>query len=84
MMGRSILQRLRQISISTSLRGAFLMGALQLLPRAVERNVAFVPGAAFYADQPDDRTLRLSFVTASQGQIRTAIAALAAAIREAA
>ncbi len=60
------------------------MSALQLLPRAVERNVAFVPGAAFYADQPDDRTLRLSFVTASQGQIRTAIAALAAAIREAA
>ncbi|QPN30129.1 MULTISPECIES: PLP-dependent aminotransferase family protein [unclassified Diaphorobacter] len=60
------------------------MSALQLLPRAVERNVAFVPGAAFYADQPDDRALRLSFVTASQGQIRTAIAALAAAIREAA
>ena len=60
------------------------MSALQLLPRAVERNVAFVPGAAFYADQPDDRTLRLSFVTASQGQIRTAIAALASAIREAA
>lgn len=60
------------------------MSALQLLPRAVECNVAFVPGAAFYADQPDDRTLRLSFVTASQGQIRTAIAALAAAIREAA
>lgn len=60
------------------------MSALQLLPRAVERNVAFVPGAAFYADQPDDRTLRLSFVTASQGQIRTAIAALAATIREAA
>lgn len=60
------------------------MSALQLLPRAVERNVAFVPGAAFYADQPDDRALRLSFVTASQGQIRTAIAALAAAIHEAA
>jgi len=60
------------------------MSALQLLPRAVERNVAFVPGAAFYADHPDDRTLRLSFVTASQGQIRTAIAALASAIREAA
>ena len=60
------------------------LSALQLLPRAVERNVAFVPGAAFYADQPDDRALRLSFVTASQGQIRTAIAALAAAIREAA
>lgn len=57
------------------------MSALELLPRAVERNVAFVPGAAFYAEQADTRTLRLSFVTATQEQIRTAIAALAAAIR---
>ena len=31
MMARSILQRLRQISISSSLRGAFLMGALLTL-----------------------------------------------------
>ncbi len=31
MMGRSMLQRLRQISISSSLRGAFLMGALLTL-----------------------------------------------------
>jgi 2-aminoadipate transaminase len=45
--------------------------------------VAFVPGAAFYADNADPRTLRLSFVTASVDQINTGIAALAAAIREA-
>ncbi|WP_313084265.1 aminotransferase class I/II-fold pyridoxal phosphate-dependent enzyme, partial [Pulveribacter sp.] len=57
------------------------MSALQLLPRAVEHNVAFVPGAAFYAEGGDERTLRLSFVTASEEQIRTAIAALAAAIQ---
>ena len=57
------------------------MSALELLPKAVERNVAFVPGAAFYADTADTRTLRLSFVTASESQIHTAIAALAAAIR---
>ncbi|MET0310836.1 MAG: PLP-dependent aminotransferase family protein [Burkholderiaceae bacterium] len=56
--------------------------AVELLPRAVERNVAFVPGAAFYADSPDPRTIRLSFVTASVEQIDTGIAALAAAIRE--
>ncbi len=31
MMGRSMLQRLRQISISSSLRGAFMMGALLTL-----------------------------------------------------
>jgi 2-aminoadipate transaminase len=58
------------------------MNAIELLPRAVERNVAFVPGWAFYADHPDTRTLRLSFVTASAAQIDIGIAALAAAIRE--
>jgi 2-aminoadipate transaminase len=56
--------------------------AVGLLPRAVEKNVAFVPGAAFYADHADPRTLRLSFVTASVDQINTGIAALAQAIRE--
>jgi 2-aminoadipate transaminase len=58
------------------------MNAIELLPQAVERNVAFVPGWAFYADHPDTRTLRLSFVTASVEQINTGVAALAAAIRE--
>ncbi len=53
-----------------------------LLPKAVDRNVAFVPGAAFYADHGDPRTLRLSFVTASVEQINTGVAALAQAIRE--
>ena len=56
------------------------MNAIELLPQAVERNVAFVPGWAFYADHPDTRTLRLSFVTASVEQINTGVAALAAAI----
>ena len=55
--------------------------AIDLLPRAVDKGVAFVPGAAFYAGLPDARTLRLSFVTASVEQIDTGIAALAAAIR---
>ena len=58
------------------------MNAIDLLPKAVERNVAFVPGWAFYADQADERTLRLSFVTPSVAQIHTGIAALAATIRE--
>jgi 2-aminoadipate transaminase len=56
--------------------------AAQLLPKAVERGVAYVPGAAFYADEADARTLRLSFVTASREQIATGIAALAATLRE--
>ncbi|PZQ01480.1 MAG: 2-aminoadipate aminotransferase [Variovorax paradoxus] len=59
------------------------LDAVALLPRAVERNVAFVPGAAFYADTPESDTMRLSFVTASASQIDIGIAALAQAIREA-
>ncbi|RJP72005.1 MAG: PLP-dependent aminotransferase family protein [Comamonadaceae bacterium] len=58
------------------------MSAIDLLPRAVDKGVAFVPGAAFYASEPDPRTLRLSFVTASVEQIRIGVAALARAIRE--
>ena len=57
--------------------------AVDLLPKAVDKGVAFVPGAAFYADQGDPRTMRLSFVTASEEQIRIGIKALANAIREA-
>ncbi len=60
------------------------MNAVELLPQAVDKGVAFVPGAAFYADHADPRTLRLSFVTASVEQIHIGIAALAQAIREAA
>lgn len=57
--------------------------ATALLAQAVERHVAFVPGAPFYAGEADPRTLRLSFVTASEAQIDTAIAALADTVREA-
>ena len=59
------------------------MNAADLLAKAVQRNVAFVPGAAFYANAPQLNTLRLSFVTASVAQINTGIAALAAVIKAA-
>ncbi len=59
------------------------MSAIDLLPRAVDKGVAFVPGAAFFAADPDPRALRLSFVTASEEQIRIGIRALAEAVREA-
>ena len=58
------------------------MDAVQLLPHAVAKGVAFVPGAPFYADHGDPRTLRLSFVTPSVDEIHRGVAALAAAIRE--
>jgi 2-aminoadipate transaminase len=58
------------------------MDAVELLPRAVDKGVAFVPGLAFFADHPDSRCLRLSFVTASVAEIDRGIAALAQAVRE--
>ena len=59
------------------------LDAVKLLPKAVDHNVAFVPGSAFYADHADPRSMRLSFVTATVEQINTGVAALAQAIREA-
>ncbi|HUR89672.1 MAG TPA: PLP-dependent aminotransferase family protein [Ramlibacter sp.] len=58
------------------------MSAAELLPKAVEKGVAFVPGAPFYAQEPDPRTMRLSFVTAPVEQIDAGIAALARAVKE--
>ncbi|MCX7275812.1 MAG: PLP-dependent aminotransferase family protein [Burkholderiales bacterium] len=55
--------------------------AVDLLPKAVDQGVAFVPGTAFYADNADPHTMRLSFVTASVEQINIGIKALADAIR---
>ncbi len=55
--------------------------AARLLPHAVERGVAFVPGAAFYADHPRANTLRLSFVTMAPAQIEQGLAALADALQ---
>jgi 2-aminoadipate transaminase len=58
------------------------MNAVDLLPHAVDKGVAFVPGAPFYADHGDPRTMRLSFVTPSVEEIHRGVAALAAAIAE--
>ncbi len=57
------------------------MNAVDLLPFAVEQGVAFVPGAPFYADHGDERTLRLSFVTPSVDEIHRGVAALAVALK---
>jgi 2-aminoadipate transaminase len=59
------------------------LDAVKLLPKAVDKNVAFVPGAPFYADNADPRTLRLSFVTATVEQINIGMKALADTIKEA-
>jgi 2-aminoadipate transaminase len=56
--------------------------ALALLPHAVARGMAFVPGASFYADQPKHNTLRLSFVTVPPAQIERGVALLAQALKD--
>jgi len=48
--------------------------------RAIEKLVAFVPGAPFFAEKPDVATLRLSFATANVEKIREGIARLGSAV----
>lgn len=55
--------------------------AQALLTRALEHDVAFVPGSAFYAAAPDRRTLRLSFTTHAPERLREGLSRLAAAAR---
>jgi 2-aminoadipate transaminase len=50
---------------------------MRLLAEAVERKVAFVPGAPFYANDPPCNTLRLSFVTVPPEKIREGVRTLA-------
>ncbi|RKS73794.1 2-aminoadipate transaminase [Motilibacter peucedani] len=51
-----------------------------LLPRALERDVAFVPGAPFFCGTPDRATLRLSFTTHTTGEIEEGMERLGAAL----
>ncbi len=59
------------------------MNAMAMLPTAVEANIAYVPGAAFYAANPDPRTLRLSFVTLTPDRIREGVAILGKVLNDA-
>ncbi len=52
-----------------------------LAKRAIEHNVAFVPGAPFFAHDADTTALRLSFATASEDLIREGVARLGLAYR---
>src|SRR5918997_1332204 len=50
-----------------------------LLRRALERDVAFVPGAPFFAGPPDPATLRLSFTTHPPAEIAEGLRRLGSA-----
>jgi DNA-binding transcriptional MocR family regulator len=54
--------------------------ATEFAKRAIDQLVAFVPGAPFYAHDPDLATLRLSFATADVAKIEEGIARLGRAL----
>lgn len=55
----------------------------QLLPKAVERGVAYVPGKTFYHDMRETDTMRLNYTKPTAEQIREGIETLAEVVREA-
>ncbi|MDH6594608.1 2-aminoadipate transaminase [Variovorax sp. TBS-050B] len=57
-----------------------LADANELAKRAIEKLVAFVPGAPFYAENPDVATLRLSFATADVAKIEEGVKRLGQAL----
>ncbi len=59
------------------------MDAGALLQRAIERNVAFVPGAAFHVGEAACNTLRLAFVTVPAERIERGVRVLGELVEEA-
>ena len=57
-----------------------LSNATEFAQRAIEQLVAFVPGAPFYAQNPDVSTLRLSFATADVAKIEEGVCRLGRAL----
>jgi DNA-binding transcriptional MocR family regulator len=60
--------------------GGRVRDAGEFAKRAIEQGVAFVPGAPFFARDPDPATLRLSFATADVDRIRAGAARLGKAL----
>jgi 2-aminoadipate transaminase len=56
--------------------------ATQLLALALQENVAFVPGATFFAENPEPHTLRLSFATTTPERMYEGAARLGALIKQ--
>ena len=60
--------------------GGKIKDAGEFAKRAIAQGVAFVPGAPFYANNPDASTLRLSFATADVGKIMEGVGRLGRAV----
>ena len=54
----------------------------ELLARVVRQDVAYVPGAPFYAGEPERSTMRLCFVTQTPVEIREGLRRLGKGLRE--
>ncbi len=61
-------------------KGGKISDAGEFAKRAIEKGVAFVPGAPFFAKEPDRSSLRLSFATADVAKIREGVARLGSAL----
>ncbi len=61
-------------------KGGKVKDAGEFAKRAIEQGVAFVPGAPFFAANPDVSTFRLSFATADVGKIKEGVARLGKAV----
>ena len=61
-------------------RGGKSADAGEFAKRAIDQGVAFVPGAPFFAANPDRATFRLSFATAGVDRIQEGVARLGKAI----
>jgi 2-aminoadipate transaminase len=58
------------------------MAAMELFDKTMEDKVAFVPGEAFYSNDPPKNTLRLNFSNSNNTKIKEGIKKMGNAIRE--
>ncbi|MBU0590183.1 MAG: PLP-dependent aminotransferase family protein [Gammaproteobacteria bacterium] len=61
-------------------QGGKVKDGAEFAKRAIEKGVAFVPGAPFFCANPDNATLRLSFATADVAKIEEGMGRLGQAI----
>jgi 2-aminoadipate transaminase len=57
------------------------ISSLELFEKALDENVAFVPGEAFYSDNPELNTLRLNFSNSNMEKIEEGIKRIGIAIK---
>ena len=59
------------------------INATELLPKAVENNVAYIPGSAFYPNGGGHNTIRMNFSKPTENEIEIGIKKLGDVFKEA-